>query len=301
MQDKRDTQGRLFDPALLTVRRDRARRLGFEGHGDFLHREVADEVADRLLEVTRSFHESCVVSWAGSIYAQALQGRVGNVTCVADATPEVLALEAESLDLIVSGLELHVANDPVGQLVQMRRALRPDGLMLAAMFGGQTLAELRAALAEAEAELSGGLSPRVAPMAEIRDLGALLQRAGFAMPVADSRRIEVTYDQPLALMADLRRMGEANVLSGRRPGFMRRDVLARACDIYQQNFATGDGRVKATFEVVFLTGWAPGPDQPVALRPGSATARLADALGASEQALPDKAAGPSQGPGKKEG
>ena len=287
MQDKRDTPRQLFDTGLLAARRARARRLGFDGHGDFLHREVAEELAERLEEVTRSFADACVVSWAGEIYRDALGDRFGTIRCV--EASEVLPVEPESCDLIVSGLELHAANDPVGQLVQMRRALRPDGLLLVAMFGGQTLAELRASLAEAEVEITGGLAPRVAPMGEIRDLGGLLQRAGFAMPVADSRRIDVTYDHALGLMTDLRRMGETNVLGDRHRGGLRRDVLARACEIYAQNFAAADGRVSATFEVVFLTGWAPGPDQPVALRPGSATARLADALGTEETRLPDQA------------
>jgi SAM-dependent methyltransferase len=204
---------------------------------------------------------------------------------------ETLPLEAGSQDLIVSTLLLHLANDPVGQLIQMRQALTPDGLMLAALFGGQTLNELRSSLAEAEVECEGGLSPRVAPMAEIRDLGGLLQRTGFALPVADSERLVVTYATPLHLMRELRAMGETNILAARRRRPMRRATLMRACEIYAEHFGAPDGRVRATFEIVFLTGWAPGPGQPKALRPGSATARLADALGTREMSAGEKAGG----------
>jgi SAM-dependent methyltransferase len=202
---------------------------------------------------------------------------------------ETLPLQEGAFDLVVSTLLLHFANDPVGQLIQMRRALKPNGLMLAALFGGQTLNELRASLAEAEVECESGLSPRVAPMAEIRDLGGLLQRAGFAMPVADSERLVVTYATPLHLMRELRAMGETNILTARRRQPMRRATLMRACEIYAEHFGTPDGRVRATFEIVFLTGWAPGPDQPKALRPGSATVCLADALGSEEISAGEKA------------
>jgi SAM-dependent methyltransferase len=204
-------------------------------------------------------------------------------------TGENLPLEEGSQDLAVSAMLMHALNDPVGHLVQLRRALKPDGLLLAALFGGQTLHELRASLAEAEAEVEGGLSPRVAPMAEIRDLGALLQRAGFAMPVADAERLTVTYATPLHLMRELRAMGETNILSARRRQPLRRGTLMRACDIYAIHFAAPDGRVRATFEIVFLTGWAPAPDQPQPLRPGSAKARLADALGVPEVSTGEKA------------
>ncbi|MEM8699493.1 MAG: methyltransferase domain-containing protein, partial [Pseudomonadota bacterium] len=194
---------------------------------------------------------------------------------------EVLPVSAGSHDLVISSLMMHWTNDPVGHLVQLRRALRPDGLVMAALFGGQTLSELRAALAEAESDITGGLSPRIAPMAEIRDLGGLLQRAGLAMPVADSERLTVTYASSRALMQDLRRMGETNVLSARRGG-LTRAILDRTEAIYRHHFPAEDGRIRATFEIIFLTGWAPGPDQPVPLRPGSAKARLADALGTVE-------------------
>jgi hypothetical protein len=179
---------------------------------------------------------------------------------------------------VVHGLALHWANDPVGQLVQARRALRPDGLMIAALFGGETLAGLRAALAEAEIATIGGLSPRVAPMGEVRDLGGLLQRAGFALPVADSQPFDVSYPSVVELMRDLRAMGETNVMRDRLRRPTRREMLARAAALYAERFGDGGDRVLARFEVIFLTGWAPAPGQPQPLRPGSAKARFADAL-----------------------
>ena len=293
MQDNRQDRPELFSPRLLAARRARSLRLDFVGRGDFLHHEAAADIADRLAEVSRDFVHGAVLSWADAPYRAALADRVGALQqAVLPDDGEIVPPEPESLGLVVSGLELHRLNDPVGHLIQLRRALRPDGLMIAALFGGQTLAELRACLAEAEAEISGGLSPRIAPMGEIRDLGALLQRAGFAMPVADSRRIHVTYGSAIALMHDLRRMGETNVLAAQRRTLTARAVLLRAAERYQQSYPADGGRVAATFEIVFLTGWAPGPDQPVARRPGSATIRLADALETRERSLPDKAAGP---------
>ncbi|MFQ5565915.1 MAG: class I SAM-dependent methyltransferase [Paracoccaceae bacterium] len=291
----------LFDFTALARRRDRAMRLGFAEGADFLHREVAGLMAERLAEVTRDFPRVAVIGTGAGVVAAALRPGGAGLTqldpspaMAAAAGAEVLTGETLPLaegahDLVVSTLLLHAANDPVGQLIQMRRALGPDGLMLAALFGGQTLSELRASLAEAEVECEGGLSPRVAPMAEIRELGGLIQRAGFAMPVADSERLVVTYATPLHLMRELRAMGETNILVARRRRPMRRATLMRACEIYSRNFGTPDGRVRATFEIVFLTGWAPGPGQPKPLRPGSATARLADALGAKEISAGEKA------------
>lgn len=291
----------LFEFAALARRRDRAMRLGFAGGADFLHREVAGLVAERLAEVKREFSQIALIGTGAGVVAAAVRPDGAGLTqfdpspamalAVAGqpVTTETLPLKAGAHDLIVSTLLLHFANDPVGQLIQMRHALKPDGLMLAALFGGQTLNELRSSLAEAEVECEGGLSPRVAPMAEIRDLGGLLQRAGFAMPVADSERLVVTYATPLHLMRELRAMGETNILTARRRQPMRRATLMRACEMYAEHFGGADGRVRATFEVVFLTGWAPGPDQPKALRPGSATTRLADALGADEISAGEKA------------
>jgi SAM-dependent methyltransferase len=288
---------RLFDTHLLPARRDRGAALGFAGSADFLHREVAAMIAERLAEVTRPFGDAAVVGSGGGAYAAALAGRVPADRIVqveisparaasAGTRPaaalDPLPLSEADFDLVLSGLELHWAEDPVGLLVQMRRALRPDGLMIAALFGGRTLNELRTSLAEAEVETTGGLSPRVAPMGEIRDLGSLLQRAGFALPVADAERFEVAYATPLHLMRELRAMGETNILAARRRAPLRRATLARACEIYAQAFPAPGGRIAATFEVVFLTGWAPAEGQPKPLRPGSAAARLADALGTVE-------------------
>lgn len=291
----------LFDFAMLARRRDRAMQLGFAGGADFLHREIAGLIAERLAEVKRDFSRVALIGTGAGAVAAAVRPEGAGLTqldpspaMAAAAGAEVLAdetlpLEEESQDLIISTLQLHAANDPVGALIQMRRALVPDGLMVAALFGGQTLHELRTSLAEAEAACEGGLSPRVAPMAEIRDLGGLLQTAGFAMPVADSERLTVTYATPLHLMRELRAMGETNILTARRRQPMRRATLLRACEIYAQHFGTPDGRVKATFEIVFLTGWAPAPGQPRALQPGSATTRLADALATKEISAGEKA------------
>ena len=181
---------------------------------------------------------------------------------------------------------LHWANDPVGQLVQCRRALRPDGLFLGICFGGQTLQELRSALAEAETAIRGGVAPRGAPMGEIRDLGALLQRAGFALPVADAVPIRASYAGLSDLMADLRAMGETNALASRDRRALTRTVLSRAARIYAESFGDADGRLPASFELIVLTGWAPDDSQPKPLRPGTATTRLADALQTVETPLP---------------
>lgn len=201
---------------------------------------------------------------------------------------EWLPFRAGSLDLVVSGLALQFVNDLPGTLIQIRRALKPDGLMLAALLGGRTLYELREALTEAEVELEGGASPRVAPFADVRDLGGLLQRAEFALPVADADALHVTYESAFSLMHDLRRMGAANVLTERRLTPMRRATLLRAVEIYAQRYGAKNGRVQATFEILTLTGWAPHDSQQKALAPGSARARLADALGTAEQPAGEK-------------
>ena len=195
------------------------------------------------------------------------------------ADEEALPFRDGSLDLVVSALSLQFVNDLPGVLVQIRRALKPDGLLLAALLGGDTLTELRAGVRAAEAEIEGGVSPRVAPFADLRDLGALLQRAGFALPVADVDRITVRYASPLALMHDLRRMGATNVLTERSRRPLRRATLTRMLEIYGERFADADGRVRATFEIVWLSGWAPHESQQQPLQPGSAQQRLADALG----------------------
>ncbi len=275
----------LFDPDLLARRRERAARIG---GADFLHEAVAGDVAERLKEVNRTFRSAAVVGPRAALWA-AILADAGIPVARAVPDAEVLDLAEDAHDLVVHGLGLHWANDPVGQLVQARRALRPDGLLIAALFGGETLHELRVALAEAEVATTGGLSPRVAPMGEIRDLGGLLQRAGLAMPVADGRRFDVTYASPVSLMRDLRAMGETNVMHDRERRPMSRAMLQEALARYTTRHELGDGRVPATFEVVFLSGWAPSPDQQKPLRPGSAAKRLADALGAEEQSAGESA------------
>lgn len=266
----------LTDRAALIRNRRRAARAPV----DFLHETARAEIEDRLSMVNKSFRAPAVVSGHPAPW----QGLLPDTRMVSD--DETLPLQEAAHDLVVHAMNLHWANDPVGQLIQSRRALRPDGLFLAVFPGGQTLHELRASLAQAESDLYGGLSPRVAPMGEVRTLGALLQRAGFALPVADTIPLTVSYASPLDLMRELRAMGEGNALNARRRQPTRRALIARACEIYEQNFGA-DGRIPATFELIVLTGWAPDPSQPKPLRPGSAKARLADALGARETPLND--------------
>ncbi|TNC48198.1 SAM-dependent methyltransferase [Rubellimicrobium rubrum] len=234
----------------------------------FLREAVAAEVQERLAEVNRRFAAPAVVTPFPQVWAD----RLPHARFVAD--DETLDLKTGAHDLVVHDLCLHWANDPVGQLVQAGRALAPDGLLLATTFGGSTLAELRAVLTEAEVEATGGLSPRVAPMGEIRDLGNLLGRVGLALPVADSMPFDVSYPDALALMRDLRAMGEANALLGRVRRFTRRSVIGGA----MARYPVRDGRAVAHFEVVTLSAWAPAPNQPKALRPGSAVRSLGDAL-----------------------
>ena len=255
-------------PALL---RHRARASAL-----FLQEMVATEVEERVKEVNRSFTDPVVVTGFPLVWP--------GMACVAD--DDVLDLQAGTHDLVVHGLALHWANDPVGQLVQCRRALRPDGWFIGLMFAGQTLHELRACLAQAEAEVTGGLSPRVLPMGEIRDLGGLLQRAGFALPVADSFAMKVRYRDAFHLMHDLRAMVEGNAMVQRLRRPTRRAVFVRAAEVYQQTYGGPDGKIPATFEFVVLTGWAPDDSQPKPLRPGSAAKRLSDALSVPELRLP---------------
>ncbi|PZQ52604.1 MAG: SAM-dependent methyltransferase [Rhodovulum sulfidophilum] len=276
----------LFDPALLAQRRARADARG--APADFLREIAAAEIAERLSEVNRRFQAPVVIGPRGALFAEAI-GLPG-ARLLPDA--ETLDLAEGEADLVVHALALHWANDPVGQIAQARRALRPDGLFIAALFAGDTLWELRQALAAAETEILGGLSPRVAPMGEIRDLGGLLQRAGLALPVADSARQAVSYQTMFHLIRDLRAMAETNVLADRTRRPATRALFARAAEIYAERFDDGVGRVGATFEIVYLTGWAPAPNQQKPLRPGSAAARLADALGAEEIGAGERAGKP---------
>jgi NADH dehydrogenase [ubiquinone] 1 alpha subcomplex assembly factor 5 len=262
----------LFDRRAWRMHRDRAARLG---GADFLHAEVAERLIDRLDLVGRDFPEVLDLGARNGDLARMLAQRPGTVRVVSAepaaaflrgapparlvADPELLPFRGGSFDLVASVLALHWAADLPGALVQLRRALRPDGLLLAAMLGGQTLVELRTALFEAELAEEGGVSPRVSPAVELADAAALLQRTGFAMPVADSETITVSYPDPLALMRDLRAMGETNALAARRRGGLRRATLARAALIYRERFEGGEGRIPATFEILFLAGWAPRP------------------------------------------
>lgn len=264
----------LTDRAALLRNRARA-----DEDGLFLLELVAAEIKERLIEVNRTFTSIAIVTGFPGFW----QAQFPDATVVSDE--ETLALEPASFDLVLHMMALHWANDPVGQLVQARHALKPDGLLLATCFGGQTLHELRASLAEAEAVVAGGLSPRIAPMGEIRDLGALLQRAGFALPVADGSALVANYGNLFQLMHDLRKMGETNALAHRSRHFTMRNIITEAASVYAENFSNDDRRIDATFEIITLTGWGPSDTQPKALRPGSAKTRLADALGTQEKPL----------------
>jgi SAM-dependent methyltransferase len=291
----------IFDRELHRRRLDRAAG----GHAGFLHERAAEDAADRLSAILRDFplaldlgarDGALARALAGTpaaarvgalieadLSARMLGGRPGALQVVADE--ERLPFAPESLNLVVSLLSLHWANDLVGALVQIRRALKPDGLFIGALFGGATLTELRQSLIEAEAEVTGGAGLRVSPFADGVDMAGLLQRAGFALPVSDVDRVTVRYDHPLKLMADLRAMGETNALVDRARQPLTRPVLARAFEIYRERFAAPDGRLPATFEIVTATGWAPHASQQQPLKPGSAKMRLADALGVVEHRL----------------
>lgn len=271
-----NAQNILTDTAALTRNRNRT-----SDDGLFLHRACLDEVEDRLSLVNRSFNKPAIVTG----FPQFWQGLHPDADMVADK--DTLALDQAAHDLVIHAMGLHWANDPVGQIIQSRRALEPDGLFLSVSFGGQTLHELRACLAQAETQVTGGLSPRVAPMAELRDIGGLLQRAGLALPVADSVTLNTEYKDIWHLMRDLRAMGETNALHSRLRRPTRRAVFDAAAKLYQDNFATAQGRITATFEMIFLAGWAPADSQPKPLRPGSAQQRLADALATDEKPLSD--------------
>lgn len=273
MTDPHDTsRPRLTDRQALDRHRARA-RLDTAG---FLHDEARAELQERLLDVNRSFTTPAIVTPFPTRWADFLPDAV----VVPDA--EVLALEEGAHDLVCHVMGLHWAEDPVGQLVQCRRALQPDGLLLVAMLGGETLHELRAVLAQAETEVMGGLSPRVAPMGEIRDLGGLLGRVGLSLPVADRLPHRVSYPSMFTLIRDLRDMGETNALAARHKAPPPRAYFPRAAQIYAESFPAGAGRITATFELVFLTGWSPHESQQKPLRPGSAAARLAEALDTTE-------------------
>lgn len=265
-------------PPVLTDRKAlaRFRARALRDPALFLHEDAADEVQERLSEVNRRFTSPAIVTGFSDLWRE----RLPDAKIIPD-TP-VLDLQPGAHDLVVHALALHWADDPLGQIIQCRRALKPDGLFIGVLFGGQSLNELRAVLAQAEADITGGMAPRVAPMGEIRDLGALLQRAGLALPVADGYCRTVLYRDLMHLVQDLRAMGEVNALAARHRAPMKRAVIARAQELYAQNFADEAGRLKASVETLFLTGWAPDEGQQKPLRPGSAAHRLADALGVQE-------------------
>jgi SAM-dependent methyltransferase len=299
----------IFDRICHRAHRSRAAALG---PSTFLIDRVAEDLCDRLAAVLRRFEFALDVGTPTDAVRRVLaaSGKVGTIIaadalagtaafrhlsdsrgkceaqfCIA-ADEEALPLREASLDLVVSALALQFVNDLPGALIQIRRALRPDGLFLAALAGGETLTELRQAFAAAEAEIEDGISPRVAPFSDVRDMGALLQRAGFALPVTDVDRLTARYDSPIALMHDLRRMGATNALVERSRRPLKRATLTRMSEIYAERFADRDGRIRATFEIIWLSGWAPHASQQKPLAPGSARRRLADALGTKETRLP---------------
>ena len=297
----------IFDRARQRAYRARAAALG---PSTFLIERVAEDLSDRLAAVLRRF--DCALDLGTPTAAVrrvlAASGKVGTIIAAKAAAgsaaswppgeaqsgaqlavaadEEALPFRDASLDLVVSGLALQFVNDLPGTLIQIRRALKPDGLLLAALAGGDTLTELRQAFAAAEAEVEGGISPRVIPFPDVREMGALLQRAGFALPVTDMDRVTARYPSPTSLMHDLRRMGATNALRERSRWPLKRATLRRMIETYAERFADRDGRIRATFEIIWLSGWAPHESQQKPLAPGSARRRLADALGTKETRLP---------------
>ncbi|MGU9979452.1 methyltransferase domain-containing protein [Phreatobacter sp. HK31-P] len=292
-----------FDQQLIGRRRVRA---AAGEPADFLLRNVAEDLADRLTLVQRSFATIADIGSPADALREAIVRRGLSMPIALEpvealarhrarpvlvAPVDALPFAAERLDLAISALGLQFVDDLPGLFVQVRRALKPDGLFLAALLGGDTLTELRQAFAAAESEIDGGLSPRVAPFADVRDVGALLQRAGFALPVTDSDRLTVRYGDVFALMRDLRAMGATNPLVARRRVPLKRATLLRMAAIYHERFSDPDGRIRATFQVITLSGWAPHESQQKPLKPGSAKARLADALRAIEMPAGEKPSG----------
>ena len=296
----------LFDRALHRRRLDRA--ASAYGAAGFLKSRAAEDAVVRLEAIMRRFPLAVDLGARDGAFARALSGSearekidllietdLSRAMLAGREGPRLVADEERlpfaeaSLDLVVSSLALHWTNDLVGALIQIRRALKPDGLFVGSILGGATLTELRQCLLAAESELSGGAGLRVSPFADAFDAAALLQRAGFALPVTDVDRVTVRYADPLGLLRDLRAMGETNVLLDRPKGPLRRAVLFRALELYMERFAQADGKVPATFEIVTVTGWAPHESQQKPLRPGSAKMRLADALGTVERSAGDKA------------
>ena len=260
----------LFDRRLLPLRRRRGQSEGF------LLEAAGRHLSERLALVKRAFAKVLILGRAPTTLA--FPTPPDTLETFVPAADEALPFAPKSFDAVVSAIELHWINDLPGVLVQINRILKPDGLLLAALPGGETLKELRACLLQAEAEVEGGASPRVAPFVDVRDAGDLLARAGFALPVADLETLKAAYADPLALMRELRAMGEANLLRERRKRFTRRATLMRAVEIYGERFGAKAGGIAATFQLLFLTAWAPAPNQPKPLAPGSGKVDLRQAL-----------------------
>jgi SAM-dependent methyltransferase len=292
----------VFDRAAFRAHRQRGARLPADMR--FLTEEIRHRLVDRLLDVKGSFTAALALGAGDGTLAEMLaeadrRPRLVSLDasfefarkspCAVVADEEALPFADNSFDLIIGTLGLHWTNDLPGALLQLRRALRPDGLLLASMYGGKTLWELREALTLAELEITGGAAPRVSPFADVRDLGGLLQRARFALPVVDTETLTVTYPNLFALMTDLRASGDTNALRDRPRHFTRRSVMLRAAEIYRDRFGDAAGRIPASFQVITLTGWSPDESQPKPLRPGSATMRLADGLGTEEITTGDPA------------
>jgi len=263
----------LFDRALLLRRQARAQKLG---PATFLLDRVAEDLDERLTAVKREFSDVADIWTPGEGLLS--RDRFKSVARVAPTQDEAVPFRPETLDLAISALAFQFVNDLPGAFAQIRRTLKPDGLLLAALIGGDTLTELRQSFAAAEAECEGGISPRVAPFADLRDVGALLQRAGLALPVTDVDRVVVRYADAFALMGDLRRMGATNILVERRRTPTRRATMFRMAEVYAERFADSDGRIRATFDIVWLSAWAPHDSQQKPLRPGSAKASLEEAV-----------------------
>jgi SAM-dependent methyltransferase len=282
----------LFDTSLALSRASRRMRL--QDGANFLLKRVAEDLADRLAPVLRPFphiHDFGTPDHSITDQLKRIRPEADiqhSPVSALHGDIEHIVLMPESLDLITSGLVLQHANDLPGVLVQLRRSLKPDGLFIGCLAGGATLTELRQSLTEAESEIMGGVSPRVFPFADVRDMGGLLQRAGFALPVTDSESITVRYADMFRLIADLRAMGATNVLTARSKRFTKKAVMIRAAEIYAKRFADADGRIRATFEIIWLSGWAPHESQQKPLKPGSAKSRLADALRVPEHSTGEK-------------
>ena len=264
---------KLFDHSILKLRRNRT-----DENSWFMHDKAIKEIHDRLSEINRDFEKIAIIGFRAKSWAKKLNL---NATYINDG--DLINFDGKNYDLIIHAMGLHWANDPVGQLIQMKRALIPDGLVISVFFGGQTLSELRISFAYAEAKILNGISPRIAPMGEIRDLGGLLQRAGLALPVADNIKFDVSYETPLQLMHDLRGMAETNIIIDRSRKTMTKKFFDEISKQYFHHFSDNNGRINSTFELIFLTGWAPAASQQKPLVPGSAKISLAQALNTTEK------------------